>query len=41
MKAQLDGACKDRRFDDGFFVDLIFDACDDASAVVSTVAGDN
>lgn len=26
-KAQLDGACTDKRFSDDFFLDLIFDAC--------------
>ena len=31
-RAQLDGACGDRRFDDGFFLDLIFEACDGATA---------
>ncbi|KAL3811432.1 hypothetical protein ACHAXA_006656, partial [Cyclostephanos tholiformis] len=41
MKAQLDGACEDRRFDEGFFVDLIFEACNDASVVVLTIVGDD
>lgn len=27
-KAQLDGACDDKRFPDDFFLDLIFEACD-------------
>ncbi|KAL3816760.1 hypothetical protein ACHAXA_004912 [Cyclostephanos tholiformis] len=40
-KAQLNGACEDRRFDNDFFVDLIFEACNDALAVISTIAGDN
>mmetsp|Transcript_32400 Transcript_32400/g.64206 ORF Transcript_32400/g.64206 Transcript_32400/m.64206 type:complete len:836 (-) Transcript_32400:189-2696(-) len=26
--AQLDGACTDNRFDQGFFIDLIFEACE-------------
>eukprot|EP00584_Thalassiosira_punctigera_P005626 CAMPEP_0172531152 /NCGR_PEP_ID=MMETSP1067-20121228/4667_1 /TAXON_ID=265564 ORGANISM="Thalassiosira punctigera, Strain Tpunct2005C2" /NCGR_SAMPLE_ID=MMETSP1067 /ASSEMBLY_ACC=CAM_ASM_000444 /LENGTH=513 /DNA_ID=CAMNT_0013315499 /DNA_START=50 /DNA_END=1588 /DNA_ORIENTATION=- len=31
-KAQLDGACGDRRFADDFFLDLIFEPCDEATA---------
>ena len=31
-KAQLDGACGDRRFSDDFFLDLIFEPCDEATA---------
>ena len=31
-KAQLDGACGDKRFSDDFFLDLIFEACDEATA---------
>merc|ERR1740124_1518919 len=27
-KAQLDGACHDRRYADDFFIDLIFEECD-------------
>lgn len=27
-KSQLDGACSDKRFDNDFFLDLIFEACD-------------
>eukprot|EP00521_Asterionellopsis_glacialis_P006525 CAMPEP_0195281292 /NCGR_PEP_ID=MMETSP0707-20130614/668_1 /TAXON_ID=33640 /ORGANISM="Asterionellopsis glacialis, Strain CCMP134" /LENGTH=902 /DNA_ID=CAMNT_0040340167 /DNA_START=144 /DNA_END=2852 /DNA_ORIENTATION=- len=28
QKAQLDGACSDKRFGDEYFIDLIFEACD-------------
>ena len=38
-KAQLDGACEDRRFGDGFFVDLIFEACDETMVVASNSTG--
>ncbi|KAL3761589.1 hypothetical protein ACHAWU_000076 [Discostella pseudostelligera] len=31
-KAQLDGACGDKRFADDFFLDLIFEPCDAATA---------
>lgn len=31
-KAQLDGACSDKRFADDFFLDLIFEPCDEATA---------
>ena len=31
-KAQLDGACGDKRFSDDFFLDLIFEPCDEATA---------
>jgi hypothetical protein len=31
-KAQLDGACTDKRFADDFFVDLVFEACDATEA---------
>lgn len=31
-KAQLDGACGDRRFADDFFLDFIFEPCDEATA---------
>ena len=31
-KAQLDGACGDKRFPDDFFLDLIFEQCDEATA---------
>ncbi|KAL7537743.1 hypothetical protein ACHAXR_008028 [Thalassiosira sp. AJA248-18] len=31
-KAQLDGACGDKRFADDFFLDLIFEPCDEATA---------
>lgn len=31
-KAQLDGACGDKRFPDDFFLDLIFEPCDAATA---------
>mmetsp|Transcript_36980 Transcript_36980/g.54294 ORF Transcript_36980/g.54294 Transcript_36980/m.54294 type:complete len:914 (-) Transcript_36980:222-2963(-) len=31
-KAQLDGACLDERFEEGFSVDLIFEACDAETA---------
>mmetsp|Transcript_12434 Transcript_12434/g.26234 ORF Transcript_12434/g.26234 Transcript_12434/m.26234 type:complete len:916 (+) Transcript_12434:117-2864(+) len=31
-KAQLDGACGDKRFSDDFFLDLIFEHCDEATA---------
>jgi len=31
-KAQLDGACGDKRFKDDFFLDLIFEPCDEATA---------
>ena len=31
-KAQLDGACGDKRFPDDFFLDLIFEPCDEATA---------
>jgi hypothetical protein len=34
--AQLDGACEDGRFDDGF--DLIFEACDGALAAAALAA---
>ncbi|KAL3775396.1 hypothetical protein ACHAW5_009953 [Stephanodiscus triporus] len=34
-KEQLDGACEDRRFDDDFFLDLIFEACDEAVAAAA------
>ncbi len=33
---QLDGACEDGRFDDSF--DLIFEACDGASAAAASAA---
>ena len=36
-KVQLDGACADHRFDDGFFLDLIFEACDEATAAAGVV----
>lgn len=31
-KAQLDGACGDKRFGEDFFLDLIFEPCDEATA---------
>jgi len=31
-KTQLDGACGDKRFPDDFFLDLIFEPCDEATA---------
>ena len=37
-KAQLNGVCEDGRFDDGFFLDLIFEACNEASAAAALAA---
>ncbi len=37
-KAQLNGVCEDGRFDDGFFLDLIFEACNEASAAAAFLA---
>ncbi|KAL3797386.1 hypothetical protein HJC23_010512 [Cyclotella cryptica] len=37
-KAQLDGACADKRFSDDFFLDLIFEPCDEATASKHLVA---
>lgn len=37
-KAQLDGACGDKRFSDDFFLDLIFEPCDEATASKHLVA---
>ena len=33
-RAQLDGACSDKRFPDEFHVDLIFEACDAEMALL-------
>jgi hypothetical protein len=36
--AQLNGVCEDGRFNDGFFLDLIFEACDGALAAAASAA---
>ncbi len=40
-KAQLDGACGDKRFSDDFFLDLIFEPCDEATASRHLIHGEN
>ena len=40
-KGQLDGACTDRRFQEDFFLDLIFEACDASVAGKHLVEVDN
>ena len=39
-KAQLDGACGDRRFADDFFLDFIFEPCNEATASQHLMTGE-